>query len=162
MLARARAGPRRARRLLARRGWTSHSLEPWVWKTKTSWLSLCTAKPCEPGRRQVGVGLAGVAQRELELGDEPGQRRPVAVQPLEHDGGAALEQVDHLARVDQAGQRLAGQGGAAAGVAPKPGSTEPSLARRTAGVRIAVDVSSWSTSSKESSPTRSAGSAWCT
>ena len=30
-------------------GWTSQSLEPWVWKTKTSWLSLCTAKPCDPG-----------------------------------------------------------------------------------------------------------------
>ena len=30
-------------------GWTSHSLEPWVWKTNTSWLSLCTAKPCDPG-----------------------------------------------------------------------------------------------------------------
>ena len=38
----------------------------------------------------------------------------------------------------------------------------PSWARRTAGVRIAVDVSSWSTSSNESSPTRSAGSALCT
>ena len=32
------------------RGWcTSHCLVPWVWKTKTSWVSLCTAKPCEPG-----------------------------------------------------------------------------------------------------------------
>ena len=41
-------------------------------------------------------------------------------------------------------------------------STEPSLASRTAGVRIAVDVSSSSTSSNESSPTRSAGSALCT
>ena len=30
-------------------GWTSHSFEPWVWKTKTSWVSLCTAKPCDPG-----------------------------------------------------------------------------------------------------------------
>ena len=28
---------------------TSHTLLPWVWNTKTSWLSLCTAKPCEPG-----------------------------------------------------------------------------------------------------------------
>ena len=28
---------------------TSHCLVPAVWKTKTSWLSLCTAKPCEPG-----------------------------------------------------------------------------------------------------------------
>ena len=28
---------------------TSHSLEPAVWKTKTSWESEWTAKPCEPG-----------------------------------------------------------------------------------------------------------------
>ena len=28
---------------------TSHTLLPWVWNTKTSWESLCTAKPCEPG-----------------------------------------------------------------------------------------------------------------
>ena len=70
-----------------------------------------------PGRGQVGVGLAGVPERELQLGDQPGERRPVAVQALQHDGGAALEQVDDLARIDQAGQGLAGQGGAGAGVA---------------------------------------------
>ncbi len=29
--------------------WTSQSLVPWVWKTKTSWLSEWTAKPWEPG-----------------------------------------------------------------------------------------------------------------
>ena len=29
--------------------WTSHCLEPAVWKTKTSWVSECTAKPWEPG-----------------------------------------------------------------------------------------------------------------
>ena len=28
--------------------WTSHCLWPWVWKTKTSWLSEWTAKPCAP------------------------------------------------------------------------------------------------------------------
>ena len=33
----------------AARVWTSHCLGPWVWKTKTSWLSECTAKPCAPG-----------------------------------------------------------------------------------------------------------------
>ena len=30
-------------------GCTSHCLAPAVWKTKTSWVSECTAKPCEPG-----------------------------------------------------------------------------------------------------------------
>ena len=105
--------------------------EPWVWKTNTSWLSLCTAKPCEPGGRQVGVGLAGVAERELELGDEARQRRPVAVQPLEHDGRAALEQVDHLARVDQPGQRLAGQAWRRCGCSARPAApTRPGRAAR--------------------------------
>ncbi len=29
--------------------WTSQTLLPWVWNTKTSWLSECTANPCAPG-----------------------------------------------------------------------------------------------------------------
>ena len=37
------------------------------------------------------------------------QRRPVAVQALEDDGRAVVEQRQRLARVDQAGERLAGQ-----------------------------------------------------
>ena len=27
----------------------SHCLRPWVWNTKTSWVSLCRANPCDPG-----------------------------------------------------------------------------------------------------------------
>ena len=54
------------------------------------------------GRREVGVGLAGVAELELELGDQPGQRRPVALQALEDDGRAVVEEGERLAGVDQA------------------------------------------------------------
>ena len=38
------------------------------------------------------------------------------MQSLQYDGGAALEQVDHLASVDQTGQRLPGKARPAAGV----------------------------------------------
>src|SRR6476661_816550 len=41
------------------------------------------------------------------------------------------------------------------------GSTDPPWTTRTAGVRIAVLVRRWSTSSRESRPTRSAGSVRC-
>ena len=88
---------------------TSHCLAPAVCSTNTSWVSWCTAKPCAPDGRQVGVGLAGVAELELELGDQPGQRRPVAVQTLEDDGRAVLEEGERLARVDQPGERSAGE-----------------------------------------------------
>ncbi len=60
-------------------------------------------------RREVGVGLAGVAELELELGDQPGQRRPVAVQALEHDGRAVVEERQRLAGVHESGERLAGE-----------------------------------------------------
>ena len=69
------------------------------------------------GRRQVGVGLARVAELELELGDQVAQRRPVAVQPLQHHGGAGVELGEQPSGVDQAGQRLAGERGAGARVA---------------------------------------------
>ena len=65
------------------------------------------------GRREVGVGLAGVAELELELGDEVGDRGPVALEPLQHDGGALVVQAHQLHRVDQPGERLAGQAAAA-------------------------------------------------
>ena len=112
------------------------------------------------GRGQVGVGLAGVAELELELGDQPGQRRPVAVQALEDDRGAAVEERQRLAGVDQAGERPAGEGGAA-GVRRLRQAPRRPAPRRIEGVRIAVDVSSWSASSRDSSPTRSRGSARC-
>ena len=70
---------------------------------------LVDGEPLGPDRRQVGVGLAGMAEVELELGDQPGQRRPVAVQALEDDRRAVLEERERLARVDQAGERPAGQ-----------------------------------------------------
>ena len=62
-----------------------------------------------PGRCQVGIGLAGVAELELELGDQSGDRRPVAVQTLEDHGRAVVEQRQRLARVDQAGELPAGE-----------------------------------------------------
>ena len=43
------------------------------------------------GRRHVGVGLHGVAERALEVAAEPGQRQPLALEALEHDGGAGRE-----------------------------------------------------------------------
>ncbi len=46
------------------------------------------------------------------------------------------------------------------GCSATAGSTEPSWAIRTAGVRIAVEVSRWSTSSNDSSPTSRSGSVW--
>ncbi len=61
------------------------------------------------GRGQVGVGLAGVPELDLEVGDQPRQRRPVAVQALEHDRRPAVEEGGDLARVDQSGERSAGQ-----------------------------------------------------
>ena len=60
-------------------------------------------------RGEVGVGLARVAELELELRDQPGQRRPVAVQALEDDGRAVVERGQRLARVDQPGELLAGE-----------------------------------------------------
>ena len=65
------------------------------------------------GRGEVGVGLAGVAELELELGDQVGDRRPVALEALQHDRRALVVQAHQLHRVDQAGQRLAGQAAAA-------------------------------------------------
>ena len=84
------------------------------------------------GRREVGVGLARVAELELELGDQLGQRRPVAVQPLEDDGRAVVEQ-----RRAPCAASTSPVSGWPARVAPRvyddSGSTAPSWASRTAG-----------------------------
>ena len=112
------------------------------------------------GRGEVGVGLAGVAELELELGDQPGQRRPVAVQALEDDVAPSSKSASALRGVDQAGER-------ACRPAWRRGcTTTPAAPRRpgpagSLGVRIADEVSSWSASSSESSPTRSSGSVRC-
>ena len=63
-----------------------------------------------PGRGEVRVGLARVAELELEAGDQVGERRVVAVQALEDDRRAVGEEGQRLARVDQAAERLAGDG----------------------------------------------------
>ena len=44
------------------------------------------------GRGEVGVGLAGVAELELQLGDQVAHGRPVALQALQHDGRALVVQ----------------------------------------------------------------------
>ena len=68
------------------------------------------------GGSEVGVGLARVAELQLELGDQVGQRGPVALQALQHHRRALVDQGEQLGRVDQSGERAAGQA-AAAGVA---------------------------------------------
>ena len=109
-------------------------------------------------RREVGVGLAGVAELELEPGDQVGQRRVVAVQPLEDD----RRRPRRRARAPCAGRPDRTAGGRRS---RRPGGRTTThrarcrpCATRTAGVRIAVPVSSASASSSESSPTSSAGS----
>lgn len=59
--------------------------------------------------REVGVGLARVAELLLEFADEGRDRRPIAVQPLEDDRGPGFVQVEHLARVEQSGHHAAGK-----------------------------------------------------
>ena len=102
------------------------------------------------GRREVGVGLAGMAELELEPGDQVGQRRVVAVQPLEDDGRAVGEE-----RRGPCGGRRGRSAGRPAIDAPRrtyadSPSTLPSCATRMAGVRIALPVSRSSASSSES------------
>ena len=66
-----------------------------------------------PRRGEVGVGLAGMAELELQLRDQVADGRPVALQALQHDGGALVVQAHQLHRVDQPGERLAGEAAAA-------------------------------------------------
>ena len=55
------------------------------------------------GWGDVRVHLGGMAEVIDELPGEVGQRRPGAVQPLEHQGGAAGEFVEHLVGTDLVG-----------------------------------------------------------
>ena len=75
-----------------------------VWKTKTSWRVRVHGEALGARRGEIGVDLAGMTELELELGDEARERRPVAVQRLEDDGGAVVERGRRsLARVDEPG-----------------------------------------------------------
>ncbi len=89
-------------------GCSSHCLVPAVCSTNTSWVSRVHREALRAGRREVGVGLARVAELELELRDQLDQRRERAVQPLEDHRRAVAELLDRLAAVDQPGQLAAG------------------------------------------------------
>ena len=140
------------RLLVARRAaCTSHCLVPAVWKHEHVVGVGVHREALRPGRGEVGVGLAGVAELELELGDQVDQGR-------ERSGAAPGRRRSRRPRTPRRAFRPSTSpvSGRPARVAPRvyalSGSTVPSRASRTLGVRIAVAVSSRSASSSESTP----------
>ena len=136
---------------------TSHCLRPAVCSTNTSWVSECTAKPCAPTGRQVGVGLAGVAERRARArrsagsaaassGAGPGRRR------------SRRRRTGRAPCARRPGRSATGRRGSRTACRSTPAAPCPSLTSRTDGVRIAVEVSRWSTSSRERYAASSAGS----
>jgi hypothetical protein len=53
-------------------------------------------QPARRRRGQVGVDLHRVGQEQLQVAAEGGQRRPEALQALEHDGGPGGELAEDL------------------------------------------------------------------
>src|SRR3954447_13658769 len=54
-------------------------------------------EPLRARWRQVSVGLARMTEFQLEVGDQRAERLPIAVQSLQYDGRAAVEEVEDLA-----------------------------------------------------------------
>ena len=87
----ARAAAHSSSRPLAARVASSHCLVPAVWQHEDVVGVGVHREALGAGRGEVGVGLARVAELELELADQVDERRELAVQPLEDDGRAAVE-----------------------------------------------------------------------
>lgn len=68
-------------------------------------------EPLRARRREVGVGLARVAERGLELSNELAERFPVAMQTLQDERRTTVEELDDLTSIDEAGEGYAGQRG---------------------------------------------------
>jgi hypothetical protein len=102
------------------------------------------AEPARSGRGDVGVDLDGVGQGELEVAGEADQRRPEAVQALQHDGGAGVELLEHQPRV---GEIVHGPATHPSRPGIGPWVELPALLdRRKAGWRGVVEDRMWSTS----------------
>jgi hypothetical protein len=71
------------------------------------------AEAAGAGGRDVGVGLDGVRERELEGPAEPGEHRLRPLQALKDDGGPTPELLEDARRVTDAGHGLAADAGRA-------------------------------------------------